>query len=140
MSERKYTLFLDDDQNRAAVQYQRMTEEQRSWVIWCQTTEETIVTLKDYRDLLAIVTLDHDLGGEHWVHPGREDCGMEVIRWLERLAHKKPEDFEPYREIRFIVHSWNTGAAPKMVDRLRKIGLRAAYIPFGTGHEQVREN
>ena len=33
--------------------------------------------------------LDHDLGGETLVDSDREDCGMEVVRWLQK---NKPDN------------------------------------------------
>jgi hypothetical protein len=124
-------LFLDDDPNRAALAYQRMTPEDQQHTIWCKTAEETIVTLKDYRHRLKKVMLDHDLGGETYVNVKREDCGMEVVRWLEREARNEAA-FQPFFRVEFIIHSWNTYAGPKMVERMKKLGLRATYTPFGT--------
>lgn len=125
-------LWLDDDQNRSAIAYQRMTPEERNRVIWCMTAEEAIITLKDYKNQLTFVSLDHDLGGQTFVHPAREDCGMEIVRWLEKLHKKEPEEFEPFKKIEFVVHSWNTISGPKMVIRLQAIGLKAKYHPFGS--------
>ena len=124
-------LFLDDDPQRAVLAYNRMPKGDRENTIWCTTAEETIITLWDYRDQLTTVRLDHDLGGEEYVNTKREDCGMEVVRYLEKMSRDKPEEFEKLKQARFTVHSWNTHAAPIMVDRLSKIGLDVDYVPFG---------
>jgi len=124
-------LFLDDDPQRAVMMYNRMTVEQKEKTIWCKTAEEAIVTLWDYRHRLDMVFLDHDLGGEQYVNTKREDCGMEVIRYLEKMNHKHPEEFENLNSTEFVVHTWNAHAGPIMVDRLKKIGLRVTYKPFG---------
>lgn len=125
-------LFLDDSPERAATIYRRMSDEERDKTIWCSTAAETIQTLWDYKKKLTLVMLDHDLGGETFVNTKREDCGMEVIRWLETTAKKKPSEFEDFKEVKFVVHSWNSHAAPIMVDRMERIGLNAVYQPFGT--------
>ncbi len=119
-------VWLDDDPNRAALQFQRMSKKDQERTFWVQTVEETLDMLENYRERLDIVSLDHDLGGEQLVHTGREDCGMEVIRWLEKQDAKK------YSHVRFIVHSWNIPAAIKMTERLRAKGYRVIRQPFGT--------
>ena len=124
-------LFLDDSAQRAVLAYERMPVADRSRTIWCATAEEAIVTLWDYRDQLTTVRLDHDLGGEEYVNTKREDCGMEVVRYLEKMSRDKPEEFEKLKQASFIVHSWNGHAAPIMVERLTKIGLDVEYVPFG---------
>lgn len=124
-------LFLDDDPKRAALAYHRMKPEDRANTIWCQTAEETIITLKDYKYVLTKVLLDHDLGDEEFFsNIRREDCGMEVVRFLEKEAKDK-YSFEPYKKMKFIIHTWNAYAGPKMVERLKAIGLDVEYKPFG---------
>jgi len=125
-------LFLDDSPERAAVTYQRMSKEDRDSTIWCRTVQETITTLWDYRDVLTRVYLDHDLGGETYVNTKREDCGMEIVRYLEQLLIKDPIEFKRFEQIKFIVHSWNITAGAKMRDRLITIGLNVDFKPFGT--------
>jgi len=122
-------LFLDDDPARAALAYQRFVPGKRERVIWCQTVEEAITTLKDYRELLTEVHLDHDLGGEHYVHTAREDCGMEVVRFLERLAKK--DALGGLKNTKFRIHTWNVDAGNVMHKRLKGIGLKVDYVPFG---------
>ena len=124
-------LFMDDDPQRAVLAHERMPEADRPRTIWCMTAEEAIVTLWDYRDRLDAVHLDHDLGGRKDVHTGREDCGMEVVRYLEKMHHDTPEEFEKLQAAKFVIHSWNSHAGPIMVERLSKIGLDVEYKPFG---------
>ena len=124
-------LFLDDSPERAVLAYERMPEADRPKTIWCMTAEEAIITLWDYRDQLTSVRLDHDLGGQEYVNTKREDCGMEVVRYLERMHHDKPEEFEKLKAAKFVIHSWNNHAGPIMVDRLSKLGLDVEYKPFG---------
>lgn len=126
-------LFLDDDPRRAAVAYQRMSDSERERTIWCKTVEETIVTLRDYKDSLEVVMLDHDLGGQTYVNSKREDCGMEVIRYLEKCKRETPEEFKAFVDVNFVVHTYNTYAGHRMVERLQKLGIkRVVYQPFGT--------
>lgn len=124
MREDGVILFLDDDPSRAALMYQRMNSEQQKHTLWVQTAEEAIDVLKNYRERLELVFLDHDLGGRTYVHSAREDCGMEVVRFLEKQA---PKDYT----CDFIVHSWNIDAAKKMTSRLNAHGYKAVQTPFG---------
>ena len=124
-------LFLDDDPQRAVMAYERMPVENREQTIWCMTAEEAIITLWDYRDRLDAVHLDHDLGGEEYVNTKREDCGMEVVRSLEKMSRDKPEEFEKLKKAKFTVHSWNPHAGPLMTKRLQDIGLDVEFRPFG---------
>jgi hypothetical protein len=124
-------LFLDDSPERAAVAYQRMSKDEQDQTIWCRTVEETITTLWDYREVLKFVFLDHDLGGETYVNTKREDCGMEVVRYLENLSVKEPIEFNQFENIKFIIHSWNITAGAKMMERLKTIGLNVDFKPFG---------
>jgi len=124
-------LFLDSDPNKAAIIYRRMTEQQRSNTIWCSSVKETILTLKDYKHRLKTVSLEHDLNGELYMNTKREDCGMEIVRFLEKLS-KDEKQFEPYKKMKFIIHSWNSHAGPRMKERLKKIGLDVIRKPFGT--------
>jgi hypothetical protein len=117
--------FLDDDLNRVLLLHERMNPVDIEHTIWVRTVDETIDLLVNYRERLRYVSLDHDLGGATYVHSGREDCGMEVVRFLEHQAAEK------YAHVVFIVHSWNTPAAMKMTARLRDKGYRALYVPYG---------
>lgn len=122
-------IFLDDDPHRAALAYQRMKPEDREKTIWCATVEEAIVTLLDYRDNLTDISFGHDFCGEKYVHTAREDCGMQIVRYLEKLAKKN----ELYRlkDTNWKIHTWNVDAGNLMYKRLKKIGLKVKYIPFG---------
>lgn len=106
--------------------YQRMKDEDRQATIWVQTAEEAIGVLKDYMPALRRIYLDHDLGGRQFVHSSREDCGMEVVRFLEKQDAKKLEGCE------IVVHTWNTPAGLRMEQRLRHAGYKVNYKPFGS--------
>lgn len=116
-------LFLDDDPARAA---QFLAEDPEA--VWVETASDCIARLEERWDE---VHLDHDLGGEHFVDHGREDCGMEVVRWL------CAEFREPLRETRFVVHSHNVEAARTMVDCLHRTGYHARYRPFAIDMDDV---
>lgn len=118
-------LVLEDDVNRVAVLHQRMNEEQRQKTLWTEFAHEAVEILKDYQPSLAMVYLDHDLGGNTYVNSAREDCGMEVVRFLEK------QDPEKYNGCHFRIHSWNEGAANSMHRRLLKAGYDTSYVPFG---------
>ena len=110
-------LFLDDDPQRAIVFLNRHPD-----ALWVLTAKECIAQLAEKWDQ---VHLDHDLGGEIYVDPLREDCGMEVVRWL------CTSEQEQLRETWFIIHSHNYEAASDMVKHLRESGYHAVYRPFG---------
>ena len=126
MREDSVIVFLDGDPLRAALQFQRMNKQDQERTFWVQTVPETIDMFENYRERLDIVSLDHDLGRECFVHPSREDCGTEIVRWLE----KQPSEL--YSHVRFIVHAWNIPAGFRMTQRLRKKGYNVTPIPFGS--------
>ena len=123
----KPVLFLDDSPERAALAYQRMPEEKRNRTIWAQTAQEAIDVLNEYE--LDEVYLDHDLGGTKFQDTRAENCGMEVVRFLEKNLTAK------HKETKFIVHSHNIPAGKRMTERLLSIGLDVKYIPFGMSSE-----
>jgi hypothetical protein len=123
----KAILFMDDDQNRAALAYQRFPPEKRDRTIWCETAVAAIDVLENYE--LDEAHLDHDLGGDHFVDTRREDCGMEVVRWIE---HRSADGLEKLMDCQFIIHSWNIPAGRTMTSRLQKLGLKVIQKPFGS--------
>jgi hypothetical protein len=116
-------LWLDDSPERAAIQYQRWPDEKRNRTIWAQTAQEAIDVLKEYE--LDEAYLDHDLGGTQFQDTRAENCGTEVVRWLEKNLDTK------HKTIKFIVHSHNIPAGKRMTERLMNLGLDVKYIPFG---------
>jgi len=110
------TLFLDDEAERA----ERFLHTYPN-AAWVKTSLECIDMLKEPWDMIS---LDHDLGGERYVDSGREDCGMEVVRWL---AVNKPEHL---KQTHFVVHSLNADAALDMLNILRASGYKCSYRPF----------
>ena len=110
------TLFLDDDPDRAE-RFSRIYPH----ASWVATSSDCIEMLSQKWD---IVSLDHDLGGETYVDSEREDCGMEVVRWL---SENKPEHLQ---NTHFIVHSMNADAALDMLNALKTAGYNCTYRPF----------
>ena len=109
-------LFLDDDPSRADTFLAL-----HPGAVWVETTPECVEQLANNWNEIY---LDHDLGGEMWVDPGREDCGMEVVRIIAELRPKH------LKNTRFIIHSHNYWAALDMVKILKSSGYRAVYEPF----------
>jgi hypothetical protein len=124
-------LFLDGEPNRAVLAFNRMNETDQGNTIWCRTVQEAVLTFWDYRHVLEKAFLEHDLGDVSYANTGSPECGMEIVRFLERKAKKEPEEFKHLRKVKIIVHTWNEHAGPIMVDRLRKIGLSVELKPFG---------
>lgn len=116
-------LVLEDSHERAALMYQRLPNSDS--FIWTETAADAIGVLTDYKERLFYVTLDHDLGGEHWVDSRKENTGMEVVRFLEK------QDPAEYGDCLLCVHSWNNVAAPRMYERLKAAGYNVIYKPFG---------
>lgn len=110
-------LFLDDDPGRAEIFLAEVPH-----AVWVSTVADCLLRLEEVWDE---VHLDHDLGGETFVDCGREDCGMEVVRWLCLKPHPH------LASTRFYVHSHNAGAADLMVMQLRVNGFRVEARPFG---------
>jgi hypothetical protein len=110
-------LFLDDNEERG-VRFLAAFPAAR----WVQTAEQAIEHIKTGK--YVTLFLDHDLGGEAYVDSMREDCGMEVVRWMEA---NRP----PVSEV--VIHSHNPVAASQMVIALKKIYSDVHYLPFGRG-------
>jgi hypothetical protein len=118
-------LFLDDDENRHK-KFKRLCSATR--IYHTKTARETIEKLQSLIAMdveLTEIWLDHDLGGETYADSGREDTGMEVVRWL--CTNPKPELKCP-----IYVHSLNNVAAPNMVSNLLRAGYQSEWIPFNT--------
>lgn len=71
------------------------------------------------------VHLDHDLRGVDFEDPDSPECGMEVVRYLEKTGWP-PDKRKPI----FRIHSHNLFAAYLMTTRLQKLGMAAYYQPF----------
>ena len=110
-------LFLDDDPERS-----RVFLEANPQAVWVQTVAECVAALGQSWDE---VHLDHDLGGELFVDMARDDCGMEVVRWLTR------EPRPHLKAAQFLVHSHNAVAATTMGMHLMAAGYSVDLHPFG---------
>ena len=124
-------LFLDPDSKRAALAFNRMSKEDQSSTIWCQTVLEAQTTLWNYRKELVNVWLEHDLGETPYQNTGSEQSGMELVRYLENLHRWYPIEFSDFKKVKFVIHTWNEHAGPLMVNRLKDIGLDVELKPFG---------
>ena len=122
-SRKRRRLFLDDDPARA-----RAFLAEHPDAAWVQTASACIARLaEDWHE----VHLDHDLGGEVYVDSDRQDCGMEVVRWLARIPRRH------LRRARFTVHSHNMVAAYEMAVRIRALGFHVEARPFGLETPEV---
>ena len=106
-------LFLDDSEAR---QKSFRSEVPSATIV--ATAEETIEALSEPWDL---VFLDHDLGDEVFVDSDREDCGMEVVRWI--VEHKPSIS-------KIFCHSLNRDARIRMGMALDAAGYDVEVIPF----------
>ena len=119
-------VFVDNDSQRAALQFQRMTPVDQSRTFWVKTVPEALDMLENYRERLDVVSMEYDLNDLEYNHPSREDCGLELVRWLERRSS------DSYSHVRFIIHTWNSSAGMKMANRLRAHGYNVILKPFGS--------
>ena len=120
MTTKKQVLFLDDDHQRIDAIRARLASVRCDLTV-VETADECIARLR--ANSYDLVMLDHDLGGETFCDSSREDCGMEVVRWLKgnRGDHKF-----------FIVHTMNAVAAAGMYLDLSAMGYPVEQAPFGT--------
>jgi CheY-like chemotaxis protein len=117
----KRVLFLDDDRRRIAA-FRELTRDDRIDLTVVETADECIAQLKTGR--FDLVFLDHDLGGEIYCDSSREDCGMEVVRWLARNRAEHGA---------FIVHTHNEIAGAAMYFELKGMGHDVEHAMFGSG-------
>jgi hypothetical protein len=116
-------LFLDDDPARADAFLDKFPDAH-----WVQTAMECIEELQ--AKVWDEIHLDHDLEGEWFVDSERNDCGMEVVRWLTS---------EPRTHLmaaKFVVHTHNQNAAMVMVTQLGLAGYYVLEQPFGSAPKE----
>lgn len=116
----KQVLFLDDDHSRIDAIRARLASVKCDLTV-VETADHCIAQLK--LQSYDLVMLDHDLGGETYCDSSREDCGMEVVRWLK--GNQGDHKF-------FIVHSMNAVAAAAMYLDLRDMGYQVQQASFGS--------
>ncbi len=124
-------LFLDPTPARAVLAFNRMTPEDRENTIWCKTFLEAQTTVWNYRTELTRVHLEHDLCEHSYQNTASEESGMQLVRYLERLAKHSYPEFKSLLGVKWVIHSWNEHAAPIMFKRLQDIGLDVEWVPFG---------
>lgn len=125
-------LFCDDDPLRAARQYEWQTEAERHRTIWVKNVTEALKVLKDYTSRIEQMHLDHDLDGQNPLPINSCLAGMEIVRFFENLPKDK---LNRYLGIRITLHDHNSYAALEQLKRLRKLGFKVKYIPFGMESE-----
>jgi CheY-like chemotaxis protein len=113
-------LFLDDDHRRIDTIRARLESLPCDLTV-VETADECIAQLAG--GTFDLVLLDHDLGGEIYCDSSREDCGMEVVRWLKK--HRGSHGG-------FIVHTMNPIAAAAMYFDLDAMGYNVVQATFGS--------
>lgn len=111
-------LFLDDNWFRCAAAIRTFSDQE----LYITHTSYDAIAVLSSSGSFGYVTLDHDLNGESYVDSSRQDCGMEVVRWI---SANKPTIGTVN------VHSWNDGASEAMVDALRDCGYSVERRRFG---------
>jgi hypothetical protein len=110
-------LFLDDSDARWYSFKSKIPAADR-----VETAEACVAYIRKNPEL-DWVFLDHDLGGEAWVNSSREDCGMEVVRFLCADDYTKTIK-------NIVVHSHNSVASEEMFNKLKDKGYNTKLIPF----------
>lgn len=110
-------IFLDDDHGRWRSFLAKVPAAYRA-----ETAAECINMIRESPEIDWLF-LDHDLGGETWVDSNREDCGMEVVRYL----CDNPRIISIHN---IVVHSHNVSAAKEMHDKLKDAFYNVKLIPF----------
>lgn len=110
-------IFLDDDNQRWYRFQAKIPNSVRA-----ETADECIRLIRDSTKIDWLF-LDHDLGGEAYVNSAREDCGMEVVRFL--CADNLTKTIS-----NIVVHSHNTVAALEMFNKLKDAGYNVRLVPF----------
>lgn len=120
-------LFLDDNKNRT----KRFCSE-LPFAHTAETAQGMIELIQKHRnEKIDFIFLDHDLGGEVMVSSNREDCGMEVVRWL--VTNKTNVE-------QVIAHTLNYDAGKEMVAKLREVGYEAMHVPFIRLMQTIKAN
>lgn len=119
-------IFLDDSaiRRKAFRSYFPSTE-------FAETVPEVIALIErsiKNAEEIEYLFLDHDLGGEEYVHSLRNDTGMEVVRWIIKYG-------PPIREV--VVHTCNNVAGWEMLRQLRLAGYNASYVPYTQFKEKI---
>jgi len=111
-------LFLDDDHDRLHSFLDRCEPWAEITIVY---SAASCISQLRHGGPFAECHLDHDLTGESYCDPDRDDTGMEVVRWI---CCAKPD-------VRtFVVHTHNEIAAPLMMKALEAAGYRVVRAPF----------
>jgi hypothetical protein len=110
-------IFLDDADQRWYRFQSKIPQAVRA-----ETADQCIKLIKD-SPAIDWLFLDHDLGGEAYVNSSREDCGMEVVRYLCKDPRIESISY-------IVVHSHNNVAAEEMFNKLKDAGYNVRLVPF----------
>jgi len=115
MSEPKRVLFLDDRSDRIHAALKKYPPPEYDLTLVC-TVKECIKMISN-EPRWDIISLDHDLGFEEFVDSDRPDCGMEVVRWMEKYCYVLGQE-DKWPSL-IIIHTSNFVAGQVMVGILR---------------------
>lgn len=127
--EKPKLLFMDDRTKRLMYALQELSVSYDVTITAC--IPETLRFLSKYE--WNEVWLDHDMNGHDFQDPDERNCGMEVIRYLEKTSW--PSD---RRKPLFRIHSSNLTAANEMIVRLKRIGFEAYYNPISANRDYMQ--
>ncbi len=113
-------LFLDDNKNRTETFLRNVAINSNEDRVYATKTAEGCISMLQSENW-DMLFLDHDLGDEVFVDSNRKDCGMEVVRWLE----KNKKEF-----CRIFVHTANDPARKRMIEKLTYSGYRVVDSNF----------
>ncbi len=112
-------LFLDDDSSRV-VKFLDVVRK-ANYAFSAPSMIGQLAACQYGKIKVEALFLDHDLGGETFVDPSSENCGMAVVRWM--VEHKPEVE-------RVFIHSLNVPAAMRMEQDLLAAGYWVRRTPF----------
>lgn len=114
-------LFVDD----MAERFDHLVTRWKGPIQWVVSASEAIDVLGQDTFDADIVSLDHDLASEHYIRAcsANSGCGCDIVDWICENADK-------FREVMFVIHSWNSEAAQRMYRALINNNLQAKIRAF----------
>ena len=117
----KRVLFLDDRSKRVHAAFKKYAPP--DYDLTCVFTVRECIKKLSNEGPWDVVSLDHDLNFEEFVDSNREDCGMEVVRWLLNYSIHILEALRNLDLAEFIIHTSNRAAGLEMEIKLLDRGF-----------------
>lgn len=124
MTEKPKMLFVDDRSKRI---HYALTEYGKKYdVTIASNVKEALRALVSQK--WAVISLDHDLTGSDFEDPDTPTCGMEIVRYLQKMGGWPVELLGDFPVIE--IHSSNLFAVHLMTISLQDMGFFVYYVPI----------